>query len=189
MSPFALEEPVSLAEALAMLDPDDSSVRAIAGGTALMLMMKSGLYRPQRLVSLRRLGPALTGIQVAADGGIEIGAMVRLAEIERSAAIRMAAPVIAETLLTHSNVRVRNVATIGGNLAHADPHMDLPPVLIALGASVRAVRPGGERTIPVEDLFSGYMATVLANNELIMSLQIPPQAGRRAAYAKVTARS
>jgi len=58
MSPFALEEPVSLAEALAMLDPDDSSVRAIAGGTALMLMMKSGLYRPQRLVSLRRLVPA-----------------------------------------------------------------------------------------------------------------------------------
>ena len=65
--------------------------------------------------------------------------MVRLAEIERSDAVRRAAPVIADTLLTHSNVRVRNVATIGGNLAHADPHMDLPPVLIALGASVRAV--------------------------------------------------
>jgi len=62
----------------------------------------------------------LTGIQVAADGGIEIGAMVRLAEIERSPEVRMAAPVIAETLLTHSNIRVRNVATIGGNLAHAD---------------------------------------------------------------------
>jgi len=71
MSPFALEEPASLSEALALLDPDDPAVRAIAGGTALMLMMKSGLYRPQRLVSLRRLGPALTGIQAAADGGIE----------------------------------------------------------------------------------------------------------------------
>src|SRR5438034_10520898 len=89
MSPFALEEPASLAEALALLDPDDPGVRAIAGGTALMLMMKSGLYQPQRLVSLRRLGSALTGIQAAADGGLEIGAMVRLAEIERSAAVQI----------------------------------------------------------------------------------------------------
>src|SRR5882762_4792304 len=154
MSPFALDEPASVAAALAMLDQDDPGVRAIAGGTALMLMMKSGLYRPRRLVSLRRLGPALTGIQATADGRLEIGAMVRLAEIERSAAVRMAAPVIVETLLTHSNVRVRNVATIGGNLAHADPHMDLPPVLIALGAGVRIAGPGGERVVAVEDLFT-----------------------------------
>jgi carbon-monoxide dehydrogenase medium subunit len=189
MSPFALEEPASLSEALALLDPDDPAVRAIAGGTALMLMMKSGLYRPQRLVSLRRLGPTLTGIQAAADGGIEIGAMVRLAEIERSAAIRVAAPVIAETLLTHSNVRVRNVATIGGNLAHADPHMDLPPVLIALGAEVDVAGPAGERAVAVEDLFTGYLETVLANNELITAVSIPPQTGRHAVYVKCTART
>jgi len=189
MSPFALEEPASVAEALAMLDQDDPGVRAIAGGTALMLMMKSGLYRPRRLVSLRRLGPALTGIQATADGRLEIGAMVRLAEIERSAAVRMAAPVIAETLLTHSNVRVRNVATIGGNLAHADPHMDLPPVLIALGATVRVAGPSGERVVACEDLFTGYLETVLANNELITAVSIPPQTGRHAVYVKCTART
>jgi carbon-monoxide dehydrogenase medium subunit len=189
MSPFALEQPASLAEALALLDPDDPAVRAIAGGTALMLMMKSGLYRPQRLVSLRRLGPGLTGIHAMPDGGFEIGAMVRLAEIERSAAVRAAAPVIAETLLTHSNVRVRNVATLGGNLAHADPHMDLPPVLIALGAGVRVAGPGGERVVMVEDLFTGYLETVLANNELITSVAVPSQAGRRAVYVKCTART
>jgi carbon-monoxide dehydrogenase medium subunit len=189
MSPFALEEPGSLAEALALLDPDDPSVRAIAGGTALMLMMKSGLYRPQRLVSLRRLGPVLTGIRSAPDGGLDIGAMVRLAELERSPAVRAAAPVIADTLLTHSNVRVRNVATLGGNLAHADPHMDLPPVLIALGAAVRVVGPGGERVVMVEDLFTGYLETVLANNELITAVMVPSQAGRRAVYVKCTART
>ena len=189
MSPFALEEPASLAEALALLDPDDPGVRAIAGGTALMLMMKSGLYRPQRLVSLRRLGPTLTGIQAAADGRLEIGAMVRLAEIERSAAVRMAAPVIVETLLTHSNVGVRNVATIGGNLAHGDPHMDLPPVLIVLGATVRVAGPSGERVVAAEDLVTGYLETVLANNELITSVSIPPQTGRRAVYVKCTART
>src|SRR5437870_1557294 len=189
MSPFALEEPASLAEALALLDPDDPSVRAIAGGTALMLMMKSGLYRPQRLISLRRLGPALTGIRAAADGGLEIGAMVRLAELERSPVIRAAAPVIAETLLTHSNVRVRNVATLGGNLAHADPHMDLPPVLIALGATVRIAGPSGERVVMVEDLFTGYLETVLANNELITAVTVPSQAGRRTVYVKCAART
>jgi aerobic carbon-monoxide dehydrogenase medium subunit len=92
-------------------------------------------------------------------------------------------------LLTHSNVRVRNVATIGGNLAHGDPHMDLPPVLIALGVSIRVVGPGGERDIPVEELCTGYMTTVLGNDELIALLRVPPQTRRRAAYAKVTARS
>jgi carbon-monoxide dehydrogenase medium subunit len=189
MSPFALEEPTSLAEALALLDPDDPDVRAIAGGTALMLMMKSGLYRPQRLVSLRRLDPALTGIRATSDGGLEIGAMVRLAEIERSAAVRTAAPVIAETLLTHSNIRVRNVATLGGNLAHGDPHMDLPPVLIALGATVRVAGPAGERVVAVEDLVTGYLETTLANNELIIAVAVPPQTGRRAVYAKCTART
>jgi carbon-monoxide dehydrogenase medium subunit len=189
MTPFELVEPGSLAEALALLDPDDPDVRPIAGGTALMLMMKSGFYRPQRLVSLRALGPAFTGIAVTSEGGLAIGAMVRLAEVERSAAVRQAAPVLAETLLTHSNVRVRNVATIGGNLAHGDPHMDLPPVLIALGASVRAVGPGGERVISIEALCTGYMTTVLGNDELIAGLDVPPQAARRTAYAKITARS
>ncbi len=189
MTPFELEEPVLLGAALALLDPEDSSVRAIAGGTALMLMMKSGLYRPRRLVSLRKLAPALDGVRSAPDGGIEIGAMVRLSDLRRSAVVRAAAPVIAETLLTHSNVRVRNVATIGGNLAQGDPHMDLPPVLIALGASVRLAGPGGERIVRVEDLLTGYLETVIANNELITAVIVPPQTGWRTAYAKVTARS
>jgi len=107
MGPFELAEPSSLGEALALLDPDDPAVRPIAGGTALMLMMKSSLYQPQRLVSLRALGPAISGISETPEGGLDIGAMVRLAVLERSAAVRRAAPVIADTLLTHSNVRVR----------------------------------------------------------------------------------
>jgi carbon-monoxide dehydrogenase medium subunit len=189
MSPFALEEPASLGEALQLLDPDDPQVRAIAGGTALMLMLKSELYRPKRLVSLRRLEPTLTGIHVLANGGLEIGAMARLRDIERSDPVCAAAPVIPEALLTHSNVRVRNVATLGGNLAHGDPHMDLPPVLIALGASVRIAGPTGQREIAVEDLVTGYLETALANNELITAVVIPPQTGRRSMYVKCTART
>jgi len=189
MIPFELAEPASLAEALALLDPDDPAVRPISGGTALMLMMKSGFYRPRRLVSLRALGAGLATIAATPAGGLDIGAMVRLADIERSPVVRSNFPVIAETLLTHSNVRVRNVATIGGNLAHADPHMDLPPVLIALGASVRAAGPAGERTIPLAALATGYMTTALGNDEVIAALDVPPQTGRRAAYAKITART
>ncbi|MGH7093163.1 MAG: FAD binding domain-containing protein, partial [Stellaceae bacterium] len=189
MIPFELKEPASLGEAVALLDPDDPAVRPIAGGTALMLMMKSGLYQPRVLVSLRALGPGIAAIRNDGDGGLEIGAMMRLGALERAAEIRRVAPVIAETLVTHSNVRVRNVATIGGNLAHGDPHMDLPPVLIALGASVTADGPGGERRIPVEDLVIGYMETVLGGDELITALHIPAQPGRRAVYIKVTARS
>jgi carbon-monoxide dehydrogenase medium subunit len=86
-------------------------------------------------------------------------------------------------------VRTRNVATIGGHLAHADPHMDLPPVLIALSARVRVVGPAHEREIAVEDLFAGYYETTLARDELIAELIVPPQKGRRAAYQKCTTRS
>jgi carbon-monoxide dehydrogenase medium subunit len=86
-------------------------------------------------------------------------------------------------------VRVRNVATVGGALAHADPHMDLPPVLIALGASVSIVGPSGERTMAVEDLLTGYYETALAKNELITQVRIPAQAATRAVYFKVTAGS
>ncbi|MGC1411297.1 MAG: xanthine dehydrogenase family protein subunit M [Acetobacteraceae bacterium] len=189
MVPFELAEPESLVAAVAMLDHEDRSVRPIAGGTALMLMMKSGLYQPRRLVSLRKVGSGVADIRVEADGSLKIGAMVRLADLRRSAEVCTAAPVIAETLLTHSNVRVRNVATIGGNLAHADPHMDLPPVLIALGARINAVGSAGEREIAVENLFTGYLETVLNNSELITSVTVPPQTGWRTTYLKCTARS
>jgi carbon-monoxide dehydrogenase medium subunit len=189
MSPFELAEPSSLGQALALLDPNDSDVRPFAGGTALMLMMKSGLYVPRRLISLRRVADGIDGIRSVAGDTLEIGAMVRLSALQHAPQVRRAAPSIAETLLTHSNVRVRNVATIGGNLAHADPHMDLPPLLMALGASVRVAGPNGERTIAVEDLFVSYLETVLAGDELIVALLLPPQHGRHATYLKCTARA
>jgi len=97
--------------------------------------------------------------------------------------------VISRTLRTLSNVRVRNVARIGGHLAHGDPHMDLPPLLSALGASVTIAGARGERSCPVEDLYAGYLETTLAPGELITRLSVPPLDGRRAAYLKCTTRS
>jgi aerobic carbon-monoxide dehydrogenase medium subunit len=190
MTPFELVEPASLGEAIALLDPDDAAVRPIAGGTALMLMMKAGVFRPSRLVSLRKLARLNARIAMAKDGALTIGAMTPLALLERSPEVARAAPVIPRAMRRLSNIRVRNVATIGGNLAHGDPHMDLPPILIALNAKVAVVGANGaqaaERTIAVEDLFAGYFETVLAKNELIAELHIPPQGKSRAAYIKVT---
>jgi carbon-monoxide dehydrogenase medium subunit len=155
MTPFDLVEPTTLREALGLLDADDSSVRPLGGGTALMLMMKAGVFRPTRLVSLRKVA-GLSGITAGADGSLTIGAMTPLAALEHSDDVARATPVITRAMRRLSNVRVRNVATVGGALAHGDPHMDLPPVLIALGASVTAVSPNGERTLRVEDLLTGY---------------------------------
>ena len=190
MTPFELVEPASLGEAIALLDPDDDAVRPVAGGTALMLMMKAGVFRPSRLVSLRKLARLNARIAMAKDGALSIGAMTSLALLERSPEVARAAPVIPRAMRRLSNIRVRNVATIGGNLAHGDPHMDLPPILIALNAKVAVVGANGaqaaERTIAVEDLFAGYFETVLAKNELIAELHIPPQGKSRAAYIKVT---
>jgi aerobic carbon-monoxide dehydrogenase medium subunit len=188
MTPFELAEPATVKEAVALLDADDPSVRPIAGGTALMLMMKAGVFQPSKLVSLGNT-KGLIAIEPMPDGALRIGAMTPLAALERSATVRAHAPVITRTLRTLSNIRVRNVATIGGSLAHADPHMDMPPVLIALGAHVTVTGPAGERTIPVEKLFAGYFETVLARNELITGVVIPPQRDGRAIYLKCTTRA
>jgi aerobic carbon-monoxide dehydrogenase medium subunit len=186
VTPFEMVEPGSVKEAIALIDPDDPDVRVIAGGTALMLLMKAGVFQPRRLVSMGKFSESLSGIAAAPSGELRIGAMTPLSAVEHSPQVLRHAPVIGRTMRRLSNVRVRNVATIGGALAHADPHMDLPPVLIALGASVSVVGTRGERTILVEDLLTGYYETALARNELIVDVRVPAQAAARAAYCKVT---
>jgi carbon-monoxide dehydrogenase medium subunit len=185
MIPFDLAEPASLKDAIKLLDPDDATVRPVAGGTALMLMMKAGVFHPARLVSLRRIEKQYSSISTAA-GGLRIGAMTTLADLERSAEVQKHAPMITRTLLTLSNIRVRNVATVGGALAHGDPHMDLPPVLMALGATMTVAGPKGERSLAVEDLFAGYYETVLGKDELIAEVHVPAQGQKKASYFKVT---
>jgi carbon-monoxide dehydrogenase medium subunit len=189
MIPFELAVPRSLGEAIRLLDRDDPAIRPIAGGTALMLMMKTGLFRPIRLVSLHAIEGRYAGIAASPDGALRIGATATLRSVERSAEVRRHAPIVVRALKTLANVRVRNVATLGGHLAHADPHLDLPPVLAALDARLVIAGPDGERTIPVASLVAGYLETVLKHNELIAEIVVPSQAGWRAVYAKCTARS
>jgi len=184
VTPFELLQPATLGEALSLLD--DEGARPFAGGAALMLMMKTGVLRPARLVSLAKL--KIDDIRVTA-GALRVGAMTPLSALERSLEVRKGWPVIARALKTLSNVRVRNVATVGGALAHADPHMDLPPLLAALGAKVFLEGKKEKREIPVEDLYAGYLENTLKKGELITHVEVPPLGKQRAAYLKCTTRS
>ena len=183
MAPFELSLPASLPDAIGLLDAEGA--RPFSGGTALMLMMKAGVLRPSRLVSLAKLGLD----QIEANGELRVGAMVTLAALERNPAVKRSWPVITRTLRTLSNIRVRNVATVGGALAHADPHMDLPPLLVALDAKVTIAGPRGERRVPVEALYAGYLQNTLARNEIITGVSVPALGRRAAAYLKCTTRS
>jgi carbon-monoxide dehydrogenase medium subunit len=187
--PFEMLEPASLKEALSLLDPQEPTIRPVAGGTALMLMMKAGVFQPTRLICLHRIEPDYARITVGGNGELRIGAMATLRQLEKDSNVASRLPVLARAMRTLSNVRVRNVARVGGALAHGDPHMDLPPVLAALGARVSIAGPRKNREIALESLYAGYYETVLEKNELITAVTVPPLNGRKAAYMKVTSRT
>ena len=189
MIPFEMVEPRSLKEALALLDPQEPTIRPVAGGTALMLMMKAGVFTPTRLICLHAIEPAHARITVGGNGDLRIGAMATLREVEKDSNVASRFPVLARAMRTLSSVRVRNVARVGGALAHGDPHMDLPPVLSALGARVSIAGPNRNRELPLEKLYAGYYETVLEKNELITAVTVPALNGRKAAYMKVTSRT
>lgn len=189
MSGFDLVTPASLPDAIKLLGSGDPTIRPFSGGTALMLMMKSGVFQPSVLVNLRGLGADLGKIEQRGSSGLRIGALTTLSALEWSPEIDHIAPVIGRTMKRLANVRVRNVASVGGALAHGDPHMDLPPVLTCLGASVVAAGPEGERTIPLSEFFVGYYETVLEAGELITAVELPDQEGWTSVYLKTTTRS
>jgi carbon-monoxide dehydrogenase medium subunit len=188
MVPFEFLVPYSMEEAIGLLDAEDTGIRPVGGGTAIMLMMKAGVLTPTRLVSLQHVEASYSEVKVNAAGELVIGGLARLATLEHHADVKRGWPVLARTLRTLSSVRVRTVATVGGAMAHADPHMDLPPVLAALGARVTVVGAKGTRTVAADALCTGYYETVLARDELIAGVTVPPQRGP-AAYHKVTTRA
>lgn len=189
LADFAIAEPRSVDEAVGLLSDDDETVRPIAGGTGLGLLMRYGFFQPTRLVSLRRLPAELSRVEAAADGPLTIGALATARDLELSPVIAEHAPMMLDALSRLSSVRVRNVATLGGSLAYGHPQQDLPPVLIALDAQVRARGRSGERWIPAAELFRGYYETALGGGELITEVTIPANGGSRGCYRKVTART
>src|SRR5215216_4642706 len=154
---FGYRAPTSLEEVCSTLDEFGDDARLIAGGTALVLLMKQRLVHPQVLVSLKRV--AELGGVAHLNGGFRVGATATHRQIENQPHVQQHFPALAETLRKVATPRVRNQATLGGNLANADPNQDPPATLIALNASVLLRSARGERTVPLDEFFSDYYET------------------------------
>lgn len=185
---FDLLQPRSLAEASELLVKHGDAARPIAGGTTLIILMKQRAVHYPYLVDLQSI-PGLDQISVESDG-IRIGALVTHRTVECSPVIRNSIPLVAEAFGTIGNVRVRQTASVGGNLAHADYRLDPPPALLVLGAAVTAFGPSGTRAIPLKDFFRGMYETALGPGEILVDVKIPfmPESSR-AAYLKYSALS
>jgi len=155
----------SLAEAISLLQREPEA-RLLAGGHSLIPAMKLGLASPPALIDIGRI-PELRGIR-RQDGGWAIGAMTTHREIEFSEL-----PLLAEVAAHVADPPVRNRGTIGGSLAHADPGADYPAAVLALGATIKAVGPRGERSIPADGFFQGLFATALEQGEVLTEVRVP----------------
>ncbi|HEY7322923.1 MAG TPA: xanthine dehydrogenase family protein subunit M [Candidatus Binatia bacterium] len=188
MIPFEYRTPKNLKEVQATLKEFGPDAKLIAGGTALIIMMKQRLVRPNCLVSLRNLR-GLNTIELK-DGGLRIGGLATHREVEDSSLVRRRLPMLAETYHHVATIRVRNMATVGGGLAHADPNQDPPPTLIALGATVKATSPNGSRVIPLDEFFTDYYETTLKPDEVITEVFVPRMAANSGgAYLKFLPRT
>jgi aerobic carbon-monoxide dehydrogenase medium subunit len=168
---FELLQPHSVDEAVELLARHGDEARAIGGGTTLIILMKQrALYYPY-LVDLQAI-PGLNGIATENDA-IRIGALATHRAVELSPVIREAFPILAEAFSKIGNVRVRQTASVGGNLAHADYRLDPPPPLLVLGAEVYVRGPNGSRAIPIKDFFRGLYETALEPGELIVEVRLP----------------
>jgi len=190
MQPFELHQPATLDEVFALLEAEPDETHLMAGGTSLMLLLQLGLVEPKRVVALRRLDGNLRAIRRVPDGGLEVGALASHRQAELSDEVQAYCPALAATFGHVATVRIRNQATVGGNLAHADPAQDPPPMLIALGASVAVQSRSGQRSLPLEDLFVDYLTTTLQPGEVLTSIRLPALApGTRATYEKFLPRT
>ncbi len=188
MQDLQFHAPTTLDDALGLLEEYGEAARPIAGGTALVVLMKQSLLAAEHLVSLERI-PGLNAIYVRGDE-LHIGGLARHAEVERSAVVRGFAPFLCDVYHRVATVRVRNMATVGGGLAHADPAQDPPPGFIALDARVRLVSRGSERELPVGELFRDYYETQIRPGEILTEVIVPrPAPGAVFTYQKFLPRT
>ena len=167
----------------------DPEAKVIAGGTALLIVIKHGVYVPGTLINLKK-------VQDAADitwdpvTGLRIGALASIYEVESHPAVREWYPVLHTACHVVANIRIRNLATIGGNLAHADYQSDPPSALVALGARVELTGPGGRRETALSDFLIGSYETDLAADEILSAILVPrPTPDTHSTYLKLTTRS
>ncbi len=181
---FDYVAPKTLDEAIALLQRHGDGAKILSGGHSLIPIMKLRLATPSILVDINGI-PGLDGI-VETDGFLRIGALTREAALEESELIRSKYPILYDTAKMIADPQVRNLATVGGNLAHGDPANDHPATMLALGAQVVAKGPGGERVLPVDGFFVDFFETALRPDEILVEIRVPsppPRSG--GAYLKL----
>lgn len=183
-APFEYDAPATLDEAIALLEKHGDEAKILAGGHSLIPMMKLRFASPEHLIDINNI-PGLSYIKEE-DGYLKIGAMTRESELEESELIRSTYPIFTDASKLIADPQVRNMGTIGGNIAHGDAANDHPAVMLALRAEVIATGPGGKRAIPIDEFFFGFYMTALQPNEILTEIRIPSlSAGSGTAYHKL----
>lgn len=181
---FQYHAPTTIGEATALLARLGEDAKVLSGGQSLIPLMKLRLANPTHLVDINGI-PGLAYIREG-EGLLRIGALTRESELEESELIRTRYPLLHDTSRVIADPVVRNLATVGGNLAHGDPANDHPATMLALGAEVVAVGGKGERRISIASFFTGPFATSLRPDEILTEIRIPlPAARSRGAYLKL----
>lgn len=180
---FEYFSPDSVEEACQLLVKYGSKAKAIAGGTDVLVKMKKELLSPEILVYIGQL-PQLKKIEYVPGKGVVIGAGVTHNEVQNSKVLHEKYLSVSEAAHQMANNQVRNLGTIGGNISNAVPSADMPPILIALGTTVKILGSKGERTLPLEDVFAGPNQTVLEHDELITEFVIPDGSFTGSTYLK-----
>ena len=168
---FQYLEPTSIEEAISILSEYGNKAKIIAGGTDLLVQIRSKTIRPEYLVDISRI-PKLDYKEE--NDGLRIGALTTIRALEKSAELHQRYPVISQAAGQLGSVAVRNMGTLGGNLCNAAPSAETAPALIGLSARAKIVGPDGERVVPLENFFVGPGETVLKKGELLVEIQVPP---------------
>ena len=181
---FEYLRPGTIKEAVALLQQHGDAAKILSGGQSLIPMMKLRIARPEYVIDINRI-PGLEYIKE--DGGyLAIGGLTREADLESSDLIRTKFPIIHDTAGFIADPQVRNMATVGGNLAHGDPANDHPATMLALGAQIVATGPAGTRTIGIDDFFVSLFTTALKGDEILTEIRIPmPAPHSGGAYFKL----
>jgi len=188
LRPFELIQPLTVREAVEALARADGDARLIAGGTALVPMIRLGLIRPDRVIALDGVA-GLAGCRAEA-GTLHVGAMVSLAALARAPLVRNGWPLLAEAAGRVATPAIRSTATLGGNLGYAEPASDPAPALLCLEAEVAISGPGGARSLPLSRFFTGFYETALAAGEIVTEVRVPAAPpGARSGYVKFCSRS
>lgn len=188
-----VERPETLAEASALAIEHGDEAKFVSGGTAVVLMLTQGLIYPRILISLDGLhtaadAPGWTSVWQDNDD-IVIGAGVTLSQVAGNSLVRGCVPSLSQAASVVGNIRIRNVATLGGNVAEADYASDPPSVLVSLGASIEVVGPNGLRRVPAQEIFQDFYTTSLTEGEVITAIRVPRRTDVSTQYLKFRSRS